>query len=779
MKLLTRSISMLILALELSAARVVNSTSHAATVLPVTVGSGSFACDIPDNAPDGLKKMDSRQANLVSQDNRPIPTNKWWTNLLVSRDTGRLWVFPWEVETDRSGINATFPERWNDAGSDPQLDTPVKVGGQGYTPTSNKAISWGDWTLTFRQADDNGHSIDVTLGRGMPYVWFEFHGVTPTLTFPATPHFFNDNGAPVPMDSTADHLGIEAAGKHYGLFVPKGTSFTLTDNVITCHFPGAVQTAALCALPETSDLAVFSHYTDSIPRDSRMTWKYDPDSGTVKTTWSIQSEPFRGSEKQLIQGWLPHHYRDGSLGFPLNHLTYVTARGTMKCSVGDVFNIDFPFSGITPMLPVPQKTGSSADYSSVQMHQFVTDFTKNHKYGNDTYWGGKALVQTADYMLIAKQNGWPEYDILRDSLRAELANWFTYTPGKKVKYFARYPHWRALIGINPSYGSEAFNDNHFHYGYFVTASALLGMCDPSFLKDYGGMVRPIAKEYANYDRTDTDFPYFRTFDIWEGHSWAGGMSGATGNNQESSSEAVQSWGGLFLLGAALGDHEMLGAGAMGYSMETSAALEYWFNVHHDNFPPNFPHPIAGMVWGGGNLFGTYFIGDPAWVYGIQWVPTSPMQNYLSRDPASTTEMIHTMLGLQEKAKGTATISSLGGQLGCAVMSVAAQANPDWSAEQMNDLITSNDPIIHDDWAGITYNWIYANRMLGTVRTDYISTIPTSAAYYNATSKQITLVIYNPEASESTATVMHNGAKVLSVTVPAHSLISKSFLADEK
>jgi len=156
-----------------------------------------------------------------------------------------------------------------------------------------------------------------------------------------------------------------------------------------------------------------------------------------------------------------------------------------------------------------------------------------------------------------------------------------------------------------------------------------------------------------------------------------------------------------------------------------------------------------------------------------------MQNYLSHDPASTIEMVHTMLSLQEKAKGTASISSLGGQLGCAVMSVAAQANPDWAAAQMDALINSNDPIVRDDWAGITYDWIYANRMLGSVSTDYIATIPTSSMYVDANTKQVTAVIYNPTETESTATVVHSGQKLLTIAVPANSLVIKSFAVSKK
>ncbi|RYF59106.1 MAG: hypothetical protein EOO39_33555, partial [Cytophagaceae bacterium] len=59
-----------------------------------------------------------------------------------------------------------------------------------------------------------------------------------------------------------------------------------------------------------------------------------------------------------------------------------------------------------------------------------------------------------------------------------------------------------------------------------------GMLDPDFLSDsqYGGIARKIAKQYANWDRTDPNFPWMRTFDPWVGHSYAGGTSSGNGNN---------------------------------------------------------------------------------------------------------------------------------------------------------------------------------------------------------------------------------------------------------
>ena len=261
---------------------------------------------------------------------------------------------------------------------------------------------------------------------------------------------------------------------------------------------------------------------------------------------------------------------------------------------------------------------------------------------------------------------------------------------RQAHYFARYPKWHALIGMKPSYGSEAFNDNHFHYGYFTAAAAMLGMTDPDFLRDYGGMARLVAKQYANWDRTDPNFPFLRTFDVWEGHSWASGLSSGTGANQESSSEAVQSWGGLFLLGTELEDKDMTATGAMGYAMETQAAQEYWFNVHGDNFAPNFPHPITGMVWSGGNLYGTYFSDDPAWIYGIQWLPMSPMMSYLVRDPGVRPPVVPGDAG---RASGQAgprghDQHDMGPALGNVILGEAGQADPDWATEQMDALWAS-------------------------------------------------------------------------------------------
>jgi endoglucanase Acf2 len=474
----------------------------------------------------------------------------------------------------------------------------------------------------------------------------------------------------------------------------------------------------------------------------------------------------------VLQGWLPHHYRDTENNLKMTGDQYLSPRGTLKLSAGNDFHITYRFHGLLPFLPAARASGLPYDYSEQRMRDYIKDYSARTDYGDDTYWGGKSLTQFGQYMSIAAQMGDPRSSELQSSLTHALTDWYTYTPGEKSHYFARYDNWHALIGFNTSYGTEGFNDNHFHYGYFTTATALLGFQDPKFLNNYGSMAKLVAKEYANWDRTDQSFPYFRTFDIWEGHSWAGGFSSGNGNNQESSSEAAQSWYGLFLLGSALNDPKMQAAGAMGYSMETTAAREYWFDVHQDNHSLNWKHPMTGMVWGGGNNYGTYFSGDPVWIYGINCLPVSPGLEYIAEDQPYSANLMHTMIG-QPTSKGTLeTVSSMGAALGNVILGAASIVDPDWAAEQEDELWKSGDPVMHNnDTAGLSYYYTAVSRNLGPVAWTWRTSAPLSNVFHNPKTGATKAVIYNSASVPEQVTVYNNDKPAGATTVPARTLLT--------
>ena len=62
------------------------------------------------------------------------------------------------------------------------------------------------------------------------------------------------------------------------------------------------------------------------------------------------------------------------------------------------------------------------------------------------------------------------------------------------------------------------------------------------------------------------FCKFRAFDQYSGHSWAGGYGDSdSGNNQESASEALFSWVGMYLWGEANQNKTYIDAGAYGFT----------------------------------------------------------------------------------------------------------------------------------------------------------------------------------------------------------------------
>jgi len=767
----------------------------------VHLGKGSYAASIPTDADDIVEQFNNRPIYLLNRNGRPLPSNKWWTQLLVARYAKSLWTYPLRVETAEEGLSVCFPVKWNESGSDPVTDFPLTLGAANFKAQGPRVKDWSDWLVTFRMQGsvETDRYMDVTLGEGMPSVWIEYHGLDPQLRFPVDVlnqsecRFFNLSGNSVSLPTTSNTLGFEYRGRAFALLAPDSTEFQIKAGSLVVRFSSSRKYLVLCALQAARDIVAFHNLAYAVPRSTQFSWRYKPEKGLIETTWKVSTEALKGSETRVIQGWIPHHYRNTANNLDFNGMEYLSPRGKMKCSVGNTFTISFPYTGIVPNLPAPQRLNGPNAYDPARMHTYLKAIAAKPHFGDDTYWGGKDILRFGQGAFMAEQMGDSTLAAFRTELHKAMTDWYTYSPGKKSHYFARNTKWQALLGIKPSYGSEGFNDHHFHYGYFTFASALLAMQDSQFAADYGEMAKLVAKEYANWDRSDARFPFLRTMDIWAGHSWAGGTSSPGGENQESSSEAVQSWAGLVYLGEALGDKGMTEAGIMGYAMETSATMEYWFNAGRDVFPPEWKHPIDGMVWSGGNLYGTYFTGDPAWIYAIQWLPPSPMLSYLVRDrsfaEAEWKNMVrdynaHEMEEAakpENKAKGyrakTASIKEFGAALGNVMLGYRLMFDPDWAAQQLDALWNEpGDIVAHNaDEMAIIYYMAHSMKGLGTVDWSRRTSSPTSAVYLNEKTGIRNYVVWNPGPREQSVDVYEKDKIIGRVVCAPHKLVNTTTL----
>ncbi len=130
----------------------------------ISVGSGSYASSPPPQS--GAAGIASQSVYVVpSTNNPPIPTNKWWTDLIIHQYAGNMWAYPLTVSANAQGIKIYNPTTWVPSGTTPQLalDSPISIGGQGFAPVSSAASSWGDWTVAFRMQQATNQFMNVTI----------------------------------------------------------------------------------------------------------------------------------------------------------------------------------------------------------------------------------------------------------------------------------------------------------------------------------------------------------------------------------------------------------------------------------------------------------------------------------------------------------------------------------------------------------------------------------------------------------------------------------------
>ena len=107
---------------------------------PVPVGEGSYASFPPNITDPKLQQFLLGPAHVdASVADRPIPTNKWWSNLLMSQFPGNLWAYPLVVNADDKGLEILAPKAWNDTGSDMLLSAPLRL--TGVVPQEKRAKS--------------------------------------------------------------------------------------------------------------------------------------------------------------------------------------------------------------------------------------------------------------------------------------------------------------------------------------------------------------------------------------------------------------------------------------------------------------------------------------------------------------------------------------------------------------------------------------------------------------------------------------------------------------
>jgi hypothetical protein len=472
---------------------------------------------------------------------------------------------------------------------------------------SASAIAAGDWDVTFQAMGGAGEALRATFVQGSPYVFLA----------PRAPlHISLPSGASVREQSCDTSCGSALI-----VTTPRSTFLVVASDPGALRSRGDVIDIAsgspsslvtIAAVPPGSNLADILAYALSPVTQTRA--EYVVTSNQVITT-------FRFPQSTLI-GVLPHQ-AVSMRGAPGRRVgSFLTHRGTVTLYEGAVLTTVTDRPSILPSLPPTDGVRSDPEMRSA----LIVDLDENRVPAKDIYFGAKDIYRAATLVETADAIGDAS---LRERALVQargLLIGFCAGAADAPLTFGYDSVAGGIVGMPPAFGSEHYNDHHFHWGYLIHAAAIVGRYDPSFLRDYGDCMRLLIRDIASTDRSDPSFPYLRHMDIYGGHSWAGGLTlfnDAT--NQESTSEAAHAWYAIALYGRTVGDWQLTQLGTWLLSLESLGTRAYWLNAEPRarTLPEGFGKPMISILWGGKSDYATFFDPSDAAIRGIQFFPATP------------------------------------------------------------------------------------------------------------------------------------------------------------
>jgi endoglucanase Acf2 len=564
-------------------------------------------------------------------------TNQWYSTLIFNAKPEVIFAQPLTVKADTKGFEVALPSK--EAVPTVRRDVeiqyphrdPLVLLPAGFALGQAKLSKSSDWSIDIEMAT-GADAFTATVSHGSPYVYFKLSRGDVRVQAPAT----STRVAGIPE---AQVLVLAVKGKRYAVFGPQGATWEAqgTDAWLG-RLPAGKGYFSVAALPDDKpeSLAQFAAHAYAFIQDTRVDWRYNPMTSEVETTFKATVQPMEGTGTVPLLGLYPHHWHQNMSVANRLGKGYDTVRGNIRTLEAAEFKTVQRYVGWVPFWPSVTPQPGAPDLTDVLPSDLRNARRMMQQGGNGPYWHGKGLLRTIKLMDVVEQQGdLKERDRLLELAKGRIEQWFS---GTDRKTYFQYDEKLGTMVAHPEeyFSIEQMNDHHFHYGYWIRAVAEIALRDPAWAsKDrWGGMVDKLIADIAHSKRGDKAFPFLRNFDPYEGHSWASGIGlGEFGNNQESSSEAVNAWAGLILWGEVTGDKATRDLGIYLYTSEVQAIDHYWFDVHRLVFPPEYKNVETSMVFGGKYAHNTWWTDEPRQIKGINLLPINTGSMYLGRYPS--------------------------------------------------------------------------------------------------------------------------------------------------
>ena len=678
----------------------------------IPVGSGSYTKTFPGHDEAGRNGVPPGSAQVSGAAvGKPIPTNDWWSKLLIENHADNLFNYPMTMKTTSEGLIVTYIP--NGVIGDNQA---IVVGVSGLNASRTTVSDYSDWTVTMDWIGE----FKTTSGIGMPFLYFE-KGTSEVAQIKV-------NSGSVTLSGEMLLITDASSGADFAVYVPAGSSWVQSGSTYTSTLNGK-NYWSMAMLPQTASnpsviATEYKKYAYVFPTNTTAEWTYNEASSVMRTDFTVETSIKEGAHSNVLQGLLPHQW--GHLASnsqtPDAH-SYSSVRGEIKTMDGNTFSVENTFHGILPTLPY---LANYSDGFSVSALNEKVDLLKNEALATwtDSYNEGQVMNRLVQTARIADEMGNIEArDQMITTVRERLEDWFSAESSEVAFLFHYNENWTALLGYPAGHGQDNnINDHHFHWGYFIHAAAFIEQIKPGWATQWGAMVDLLVRDAASSDRDDSLFPYLRNFSPYAGHCWANGFASfPQGNDQESTSESMQFNSSLIHWGTITRNDAIRDLGIYLYTTEQSAVEEYWLDINERIFPES-QYSLVSRVWGNSYDNGTFWTSDIEASYGIELYPIHGGSMYLGHNTDYAEK-------LWTEIEGNTGILSNDDNVNLwhdIMYQFLAFTNPEKAIGLYNSNPDRNLKFGVSD--AQTYYWIHAMNAMGRVDATITSNYPTAVAF---------------------------------------------------
>ena len=554
----------------------------------------------------------------------PLPTNAWWLNFVVGSESGPANALPYIVKCTGSGLQCCQPSSFGNAQFVGSAWVANWTLGATEAMGNHEVVAFDPLSVTVEWGSGG---LVVPVVRGMAYVSAFYSGWTPEFT---TVHaILSVNGLAPETAITSDRFEVVLNnGQTWVAYASSPLTLSANGGVLQASgpFEGGIRWAVMTSNEMSIPESVLDAHADAVPMGGDVMATAEGDQAVLQFHWNTQSLTGGAAGAAPLQFALPHHLevlQESSLA----GASAGTIKGQMNAIGAQVWNMTEELTAIGFESPGGIEPALQPHVESALAEDLNFPIT-----AGDTYFGGKQLAAVGRLALIADELGDASSGATaRANLNAALTPWLEGTNGDPLRYDAT---WGGVVSASGgSFDQGSYNDHHFHYGYFLYAAAVMAKDDPAWAAQWGDEVNQILRNIANPTDSDPHYTMARNKDWFVGHSWAQGLyEGGDGRNQESSSEAVNAWYGVYLWGLAIGDERIRDLGRLMLATEMRATHTYWqITSDSEIYPEPFAsNKVVGVLWSNKVDHATWFGGNLEFIHGIQMLPYTPISEELLR-----------------------------------------------------------------------------------------------------------------------------------------------------